>query len=439
MQVAKILTMPLNFDKPQTLKWLDTVIFYSLLGFVLTFSFSLGLLNTFLYSAVVLYIIKSCLTRQFFPEIKYLKFVFLGILGVVLISLLNVPHEFLHMSFRGLKKICIYMIFSIVIINSINTKEKIQKIFLILSLGLIISSIDTLFQYTFGYDLFRKYPLYYEAKYTGYDIFRATAAYPHPNHLGVYLSTFFFILILYALTAKTLFKKILLLVSGFLCGLATFFTFSRGAALAMVMTCILTFSLCRKKEIFLLFISVAITGLFFLPQDIKLFLKNSPSINTVFFGLKTKENPNPTQHKYATTDRRDLWKTAVNMFKKHPFVGVGFYSFSDQYVFYKNKTDPNSNIRAHSGFFEILAELGIIGFGLFIFLFCYALYYSFHNYSKISDNFLRFSSLGLFLASISFLMNTTYESTMRSARIAPFFWLILGLILCHKKITQNEF
>ncbi len=436
--VAKTPIMRLSFDKIQTLKWIDTISFYSILGLVFTMSLSLGLLNTFLYTIFILQLVKTSLTLQLFPDIKYLKIILLSILGIILISLYNVPHEFMHMSLKGLKKICVYMIFMLAIINIINTKEKVQKTLLWLVIGLSVTSLDAIFQYIFGFDIIRGYPLYSEAHATGYDIFRATAGYPHPNDLGIYSSTFFFILTLYALTMKKNYQKNVLLISAFLCGLAVFFSFSRGSALAISMTSLLTLFLVKKKEILILLISIAVTGLLFLPQDLRVFIKNPTSPYQVFFGLKTKEDPNDSQRKYAVTDRRDLWKTALNMFKKHPFIGVGFYSFSDQYVLYKNPTDPNLNIRAHSGFFEILAELGGLGFSLFMFLFFYALYYSLTSSSKISDNFFRFSSLGLFLALISFLLNSTYDSTMRSARIVPFFWLILGLIFCHKKFIQNE-
>ena len=194
-QTTQTVKIPIMYlDKTQVLQRIDTLIFYSLLGFVFIMPFSLGLLNTFLYSIAVLQLIRACLIKKLFPDIKYLKFIFLGILGVVIISFYNVPHDFLHMYFKGLKKICVYMLFSIAIINTINTEERLKKVFISLIAGLIIISLDALFQYKFGYDLFRKHPLFYEGIYTGFDIYRATAAYPHPNPLGTYLSTFFFIL-----------------------------------------------------------------------------------------------------------------------------------------------------------------------------------------------------------------------------------------------------
>ncbi|HLD74264.1 MAG TPA: O-antigen ligase family protein [Bdellovibrionota bacterium] len=418
-------------DKTQVLQRIDTLIFYSLLGFVFIMPFSLGLLNTFLYSIAVLQLIRACLIKKLFPDIKYLKFIFLGILGVVIISFYNVPHDFLHMYFKGLKKICVYMLFSIAIINTINTEERLKKVFISLIAGLIIISLDALFQYKFGYDLFRKHPLFYEGIYTGFDIYRATAAYPHPNPLGTYLSTFFFILPIYMLHEKKLFKGLFFILT-FLCGIAICFTFSRGSALATAVASVLALFILRKKEMLLVLVSIVMISFLFLPKDVYIFLNGQKSVSSLLFGVKTKGG------RIHTTDRRTLWKTALNMFKKHPLIGIGYYTFSDQYILYREKNDLHHDIRAHSSVFGISAELGGLGLLLFAALFYSTWQCGIQSYKQISNNYLKCISLALCLSLLSLLINATYDSIFRSARLTPFLWLLVGLIFSLNSVVKYE-
>lgn len=421
--------------------------------------FSLALLNVFLYASCVFYLFQAFLTRQLFPDIPYIKVLFFAFLGAVLLSLLNAPSELLHMSFRGVFKLCSYMVFTLAVFRGVNSKDKIQKICMGFGISIFILSLDALFQYAFGTDLLGR-PLYNEAKYNGLDIWRATGSYAHPNDLGLYLGTFFFILLAYAfvtgsdplrlrkniLTTKNIFfvslggsdpgyffKKWMLLGVCFISGLAIYFTFSRGTALAFGVCYLLAFLFLRKKEMILVAVCVAGVSVFFLPKDVYNWMHRIDSPKSLLFGGLEKENP------LSGGSRGGMWKTAWNMYKAHPVMGVGFYTFSDQYVSYKDKIDPNHNIRAHNSFIELMAETGTLGLLSFLLLIGMVLFWALKNLKKCKDPFLRLTLLGFSLAFLSFLIGSTYESTLRSVRLAPFFWLLLGMILAnlHKIQTKN--
>ena len=345
----------------KSIEALDGLIFYCIFTLVVIMPFSLAILNVFLYLICVFYIVQAFLTRQLFPDIPYIRVLFFAFLGAVLLSLLNAPSEFLHMSFRGVFKLCSYMVFTLAVFRGVNSKDKIQKICMGFGISIFILSLDALFQYAFGTDLLGR-PLYNEAKYNGLDIWRATGSYAHPNDLGLYLGTFFFIVLAYAFSMKDFFKKWMLLGLCFVSGLAIYFTFSRGTALAFGVCYLLAFLFLRKKEMILVAVCVAGVSVFFLPKDVYNWMHRIDSPKSLLFGGLEKENP------LSGGSRGGMWKTAWNMYKAHPVMGVGFYTFSDQYVHYKDKIDPNHNIRAHNSFIELMAETGTLGLLSFLLL-----------------------------------------------------------------------
>lgn len=63
--------------------------------------------------------------------------------------------------------------------------------------------------------------------------------------------------------------------------------------------------------------------------------------------------------------RIDAWKTAINMAAARPLTGVGISNFSSMYYSYTDYWH-NRAIAAHSMWFQVLGELGVIGLALFV-------------------------------------------------------------------------
>jgi len=70
----------------------------------------------------------------------------------------------------------------------------------------------------------------------------------------------------------------------------------------------------------------------------------------------------------STTNRLKMWKLALEMFARHPFIGNGWESFKFEY--YDNLSAKSGGLYdyldAHNVFLQVLAETGILGFGLFM-------------------------------------------------------------------------
>ena len=72
----------------------------------------------------------------------------------------------------------------------------------------------------------------------------------------------------------------------------------------------------------------------------------------------------------STEERLTMWNLAITMFKKHPFLGCGTYSFRSTYaslyagVFHYG--EQYALLNAHNTYLQVLAENGIVGFIMFI-------------------------------------------------------------------------
>lgn len=179
----------------------------------------------------------------------------------------------------------------------------------------------------------------------------------HPNELAellLYGSTIYFFLFL---VSK---RKRYLAVFSFLVTLL-FFTKSRTSLVLMLFSLILLFVLNLRKggKIVLVIpaIILAIVGVIWLIQN-NIYLYNLVGFR--FAGLF-----NPTGVIDASTRvRNEMVSNAIQLFKEHPFLGVGINNFRYYAV---SRFNLFAEVYAHNNYVELLATTGILGFAAYYF------------------------------------------------------------------------
>lgn len=135
--------------------------------------------------------------------------------------------------------------------------------------------------------------------------------------------------------------------------LAITFTQSRGAALGVMMVvAVLLFQRYRSFAVGVM--AIVIAGPLLISA-----MSIATRSNSVSDGFSQGDLDNSAQH------RIDAWKTAVNMAAARPLTGVGIGNFSQMYYSYTEHWH-NRAIAAHSMWFQVLGEIGLIGFALFV-------------------------------------------------------------------------
>ena len=135
------------------------------------------------------------------------------------------------------------------------------------------------------------------------------------------------------------------------------------------------------------------------------------------------------------------YSAAIKIFKNYPIKGTGLKNFYFECI--KNEYDDKkflaNNARCtthpHQLHLEILSQLGLVGYLIFITLIFYFLYRSFLNYLKYKNSIhlsgFIFVFVSIFLPVPSGSFFTSFGATI--------FWINIGVTLAFEKVKQNQF
>jgi len=123
------------------------------------------------------------------------------------------------------------------------------------------------------------------------------------------------------------------------------------------------------------------------------------------------------------------------MWQDHPIFGVGAGGFAYLSYQYIDPTMPHAFAwvkESHTLQTKILAEQGLVGFTIAVWLFFTILFHGIRSLRFIKDNLLRNAQIGFIALFIGFIVNFTFASD-------PFnntFWMTVGLIFAIPLIEQ---
>lgn len=230
-------------------------------------------------------------------------------------------------------------------------------------------------------------------------------------------------------------SKIYLFYSA-LFGICLLTSDSRGTLLALVITGLLYFFL-RFKKPFVYFIGLVVGHILILSWTYPLWVQSGKPIEIgVFEGNLNVDNVNRGG---TIVDRvMNLWPRAVDNFLNSPIVGQGFGSYDDRDYTYieilpflsvkHGQMIQHSDSHAHNSFLNILAELGLAGF--IIFLVFFILIYK--EIEKV-DFWAKDLSLALkFAFWVCIFSSATEHRLTTPSQMIPFF-IILALALSYTR------
>jgi O-antigen ligase len=173
-----------------------------------------------------------------------------------------------------------------------------------------------------------------------------------PNNLAGLLDLVIPLSFVWAVQTRELLKKLLLMMATLLMFTTVLFTFSRGSWITQTIVLGTIIIMQRGKRVRALWI----LSLVVIPLSVALGA----------FALRFNAILSPFDA--ASLSRPLLWRAATNAFSTSPLLGLGFGNFAimkTQFGMY-SAFDPYGYLSAHNIFFELLADLGILGFvGMF--------------------------------------------------------------------------
>lgn len=143
--------------------------------------------------------------------------------------------------------------------------------------------------------------------------------------------------------------------------------------------------------------------------------------------------------------RTDIWRVGWRMVEANPVIGVGAGNFANTSVHYL--LEPGAILRddyivdtpkvAHNMYLEILAELGVIGFALFLTVLGYSLYCALaavKRFGAAGDRQLEIVSRALFIALVGLLVSDLFGSRQFSKQL----WLLMSIAPALLAISRVE-
>ncbi|MEW6557669.1 MAG: O-antigen ligase family protein [Elusimicrobiota bacterium] len=140
-----------------------------------------------------------------------------------------------------------------------------------------------------------------------------------------------------------------------------------------------------------------------------------------------------------------IWRDSLRMLFNKPLLGVGLGAFHISFPKYASEQlkriwPQHQNIvnDAHSEFVQILAELGLVGFGLFLWLIFSFLYSikQFYKQPHIKEEILLFTAL--FSSAIAILVQNLFSVDMRFTISSFYIFSVFGLIASYSSIKTKE-
>ena len=404
----------------RALRVLDFIIYWSIIIMPFAVAISPAIANIFIVLFSAAFLIAQLQKKEVVSIDRTILLSFACLIIISLFSFINSVS--FNASIQGMVKLLKYLLIFLVCSQAVKDKKHVQRIVFSVCCSVSLLGLDALWQFFFGYDFIHRIALHHNI-----GLPRASASFPNPNLLGIYMSAFIPLIagltIIYfkGKNKVGMFFLTILALSGI------FLTFSRGAGLAVYLAILILCIAGKKKLLVASLIAILLIFPFVMPKDIKKWAKEV-NYNPVVFMLNQ--------------DRISIYRNTVNMVRQHPFVGVGVNTFSKNYGKYKTASAEKyastpDTIYSHNIYLQMAGEIGLLGLMAFVWFLFLIFKNAAHSYFNLKDEYLKVVALSLIVCLIAFLINGLTETSLYNARVAMVFWYLIGISLSLSRLVAK--
>jgi len=248
---------------------------------------------------------------------------------------------------------------------------------------------------------------------------RAMGSMAQPNVLGAFLVISTVITAALWLAQTKFLPRLLLFVALVGGAYATILTISRGAMIALSLG-FLYVSLRSSKLVTIIGIVAIVTSPMWAPEQVK---------QRVMATNQQVEDSDDTQLEGSAQARLDTWNTAVEIAKKHLIDGVGYGGIN--YILRDTGQKlglTHTKDSTHNTYLRVLAEMGVIGLGLFLYVLWSCFRLSLAGVRAARTRFDRQLAIGLGGATLSMMVNCWFGDRFFEFDIMCAYWMACALV-----------
>ena len=337
---------------------------------------------------------------------------------VTFLSAINTPDLF--GTLKGALRATVYMLFSVVVHAVIQNRTALKRLFIASFPSAAVAVIWTVIVLIYHIDAWQWTSAYRRAPFTNYSVY------------GSFTALFFLVCLSRLLFDNSGYDRVLW-TTWFLCfGVGLLMCFSRGVWLSVIVA--IGFMLLQLGK------GVTHKKILFIGGTCLLLLVclNLPGI----YNIIVERITSAVDLSYASNRARLLrWGQAFVMFSESPILGKGYGAFAMLYeedVALVGSYTAQYQLGAHSEYLQVMAELGIVGLGAWIWLNLAFLRYGFRSLQTLEDGFYRAIVIGLMAAEISLMVHFTVNNLLNGDAIGVPFWGIYGLLPAVVQMANRE-
>ena len=337
---------------------------------------------------------------------------------VTFLSAINTPDLF--GTLKGALRATVYMLFSVIVYTVIQNRTALKRLFIASFPSAAVAVIWTVIVLIYHIDAWQWTSAYRSAPFTNYSVY------------GAFTALFFLVCLSRLLFDNSGYDRVLWTAWTICFSVGLLMCFSRGVWLSVIiaigfMLLQLGKGVTHKKVLF-----IGATCL------ILLVCLNLPGI----YNILVERITSAVDLSYASNRARLLrWGQAFAMFSENPILGKGYGAFAMLYeedVALVGSYTAQYQLGAHSEYLQVMAELGIIGLGIWIWLNLAFLHYGFRALKTLEDGFYRAIVIGLIAAEISLMVHFTVNNLLNGDAIGIPFWGIYGLLPAVVQMANHE-
>lgn len=313
-----------------------------------------------------------------------------------------------------------FISFYFVVINLVRTTDFVKKILFSSSVSLFICSIYGIYQNFFAAP---------DTTWTDEDMFseietRVVSTFENPNVFGEYLILLLPIVITFLVVSKQPYKRAFSFACLAASVMALVYTWSRGAWLGAIASMFIFLVIINRRAI-----AFYLTGIFAVPFAIP-FLPSSIIERFTSIGNMTDS---------STSYRVFIWEASVGMIKDYFFSGIGvgsvaFQTVYSEYALAGIETAPHS----HNLYLQILVELGVFGFLIFLISIFMLFSKAFTFLKKSEDKDSKIIVGALLCGIIAFLVQGLTDYVWYNYRVFALFWMLIAVCVATVKVASFE-
>ena len=309
-----------------------------------------------------------------------------------------------------------FTLFALVLISAITTRKQLDYLFFFFLLAGVLIAFLGLVQYLFG-------DLLVESSWVDDEMFdisrRVYATFENPNILGAY----FLLVIPFALAAffaaKERMLKLCALFALAVMGLVLGLTFSRGAYLGIVFAFAVFFVLLDRRMIFL-GIFALVVAYFVLPDAmLERFLSIGNMADT------------------STSYRVSIWLGTIDIIRDHLILGIGPGLSTWQLIYPLYAHAAAVAHHSHMLFLQVLTELGLVGFFLFLLVIYHFYKNSFIAFIRATQT-TKYWAMASMAAMTAFIVMGFTDYALFNYRLRLLFWVLVAIGVLVWKLAEIE-